>query len=292
MLARAGGCARVPASRVALVLQVLHLSPHPDDELIGAPATLMALRDAGATITNFACSLGSDPRRRRLELTSACARARFELLIADIDYFESARSLQAEVLLEPLIKKLGINDYDLIVAPSPHDGHPAHEMVGRIAVRIAEKYRRRLWLWGTWADLPLPNIVSEFSEERLEEILGCLALHRGELERNDYSQLIIGSSRANARLASERVFGFGAAGLESEFAEVCTEVLFDQGRALLGASRLLDPEAPLSQAESSRQFGFRVGRGSESRPGECFDISAWLYRDSLNQLLASPETSG
>jgi LmbE family N-acetylglucosaminyl deacetylase len=26
---------------------VLHLAPHPDDELIGAPATLMALRDAG-----------------------------------------------------------------------------------------------------------------------------------------------------------------------------------------------------------------------------------------------------
>ena len=34
---------------------LLHLSPHPDDELAGMPATLMALRDAGWRIVNLAC---------------------------------------------------------------------------------------------------------------------------------------------------------------------------------------------------------------------------------------------
>ncbi len=37
---------------------VLHVSPHPDDELIGAPAALMALRDAGEPVAVLA--LGPD----------------------------------------------------------------------------------------------------------------------------------------------------------------------------------------------------------------------------------------
>ena len=48
-------------------MRVLHISPHPDDELVGAPATLMALRDAGHEVTNLALSLGrpEDHDRRR-----------------------------------------------------------------------------------------------------------------------------------------------------------------------------------------------------------------------------------
>src|SRR4051794_21331955 len=61
----------------------LHVSPHPDDELIGAPATLMALRDASWRIVNLACSLGraADRERRRAELQEACRRAGFELIV-------------------------------------------------------------------------------------------------------------------------------------------------------------------------------------------------------------------
>ena len=39
---------------------VLAVSPHPDDELLGAGATLMALRDAGWRVINLAASLGRE----------------------------------------------------------------------------------------------------------------------------------------------------------------------------------------------------------------------------------------
>jgi len=60
---------------------VLHVAPHPDDELIGAPATLMALRDAGWTIVNLAYGLGRSNQRsrREVELREACRLAGFEL---------------------------------------------------------------------------------------------------------------------------------------------------------------------------------------------------------------------
>ena len=64
---------------------VLHLSPHPDDEIAGAPATLMALRDAGWRVVNVACGLGrpAQHQRRRAEVEEACRRAGFELLVCD-----------------------------------------------------------------------------------------------------------------------------------------------------------------------------------------------------------------
>ena len=49
---------------------ILHLSPHPDDEIAGAPATLMALREAGWRVVNVACGLGrpAQHQRRRAEV--------------------------------------------------------------------------------------------------------------------------------------------------------------------------------------------------------------------------------
>jgi LmbE family N-acetylglucosaminyl deacetylase len=70
----------MPGTRV-----VLHVAPHPDDELLGAPAHLMALRDAGWRVVNVAVSLGrpGDRVRRRAEVGEACRRAGFELVVLD-----------------------------------------------------------------------------------------------------------------------------------------------------------------------------------------------------------------
>ena len=57
------------------MLTVLHLSPHPDDEVLGAGATLLGLRDAGHRVINLACSLGRpEQQERRMVL--------FEILVA------------------------------------------------------------------------------------------------------------------------------------------------------------------------------------------------------------------
>ena len=67
------------------MLTVLHLSPHPDDEVLGAGATLLGLREAGHRVINLACSLGrpEQQERRRAEVTEACRRAGFELIVHD-----------------------------------------------------------------------------------------------------------------------------------------------------------------------------------------------------------------
>ena len=137
---------------------VLHASPHPDDELVGAPATLMALRDAGHEILNVACSLA--------ELERACERARFELVVLE---GEDALGERLRALCEE-------RSAGLVVGPSPHDRHPFHESVGRALVAAAPE---RLWLWGLWGELPFPTTIVEYGERRLEE-----KKRRSDVKRN------------------------------------------------------------------------------------------------------------
>jgi LmbE family N-acetylglucosaminyl deacetylase len=219
---------------------VLHASPHPDDELIGAPATLMALRDAGHEIVNLACSLGrpEDESTRRAELEEACRRARFELAEGD---------------LETLLRERPV---DLVVGPSPHDRHPLHESIGRALVAALEAGSGpdRLWLWGLWGALPFPTTVVEYDESRLEEIQHALEAHRSQLARNDYRRLVAGRGMASTVLGGELVFGFGQPGLAGLYAELTTEVVRVKSGWRLGASRTLDPLDPFPEP-TEREIG-------------------------------------
>jgi LmbE family N-acetylglucosaminyl deacetylase len=183
----------------------LAVSPHPDDELLGAPATLMALRDAGWRIVNLVCSLGRQPQRsrRRADLEEACRAARFELTIPEAlpplghdDDLESG----GEALREVIAEAIDALAPPVIVAPSPHDCHHAHEVVGR-ALRDAveaDTAARNVMFWGLWGDLPVPNVLIPFGAARLGEIERALAAHRGELERNRYDRLLAGRATAQA----------------------------------------------------------------------------------------------
>jgi hypothetical protein len=268
--------------------RVLHLAPHPDDELIGAPATLMALRDGGWRVVNLACSLGalSQKERRERELRDACSRARFEVRVADTIDSDSELSASVRAAIEDL-------EPALVVAPSPHDAHPGHEAVGRAAVAACESRGLepalcpRLWLWGLWADLPFPTLAVAFGQSRMDEIFACLDAHSGELERNDYRRLVHGRAEMNSSLGPERVFGFGssaAPGSGGGYVELVTELLPESGTWRLGARRWLDPADPLGEGRDGSST--RAGAAEPDAhtlldpPSPAGTISDWLHRRS------------
>ena len=242
---------------------VLHFSPHPDDELIAAPATLMALRDAGWRIINVACSLGraGQRRRRETELREACHRAGFELCVPKrpVPISPSGDSLATQVELTDLAGEVLARVAPAIVlSPGPGDLHRSHQVVFR-AVRdaIAERgpAAPRWWMWALWGSLPQPTLGTAFGQERLEEALAALAAYEGELARNDYRRLVRARAEMSAVLAPELLFGFGsAARSEAGYVELLTEVALSEARWLLGRPRWLDIEAPLcdpSQVEAT-----------------------------------------
>jgi LmbE family N-acetylglucosaminyl deacetylase len=221
----------------------LHLSPHPDDELIGAPATLMALRDAGWRVVNLACGLGSRPDqrgRRERELREACRLAGLELVLADADPRQGIEAAIEEI--DPVV----------VLSPGPGDRHPAHKQVASLAREALEargKTAPRWWMWALWGSLERPNLATAFDAARLREIQGALSAHRQELRRNDYRRLVRGRSEAAACLAPELLFGFGSEGeRRPEFAEMLCEVVRADESWLLGSARWLDPRSPLPPA--------------------------------------------
>ena len=237
---------------------VLHASPHPDDELVGAPATLMALRDAGHEVVNVACSLGrsEDAAQRGAELEEACRRAGFEPPVVLDDALSSVprepgpvRDEAERRLADELRRLCDERSPDLVVGPSPHDRHPGHELVGRALVSALEvgPGPERLWMWGLWGELPFPTTIVEYGEQRLEEILHALEAHESQLARNDYRRLVAGRGSAEAVLAAELAFGFGGDGLDGPYVEATTEAVRGASGWRLGAARRLDTSDPFPE---------------------------------------------
>jgi len=231
----------------------LQLSPHPDDELIGAPATLLLLRDAGFTVVNLALSLGrrEDRSRRQAELAEACQRVGFELRIAQpmaaISHSDDLREAEERLVdvIEAFVDSL---KPAIVLSPSPHDGPRGHEVVGRAARRVLPGRQLRWWIWGTMAEVPLPNLITLFGTEQLDEILSALSAHTGEIKRNDYRALVRGRGEANLVRAPEVVFAFGSQGIAGQFAELLTEAVPFGTTFRLGSPRVLTSENLLAAA--------------------------------------------
>ncbi len=216
----------------------------------------MTLRDAGWRVVNVACSLGRPGQhaRREAELREACSLAGFELRVppkpvsisSDCDPVVAREEL-AEIAIEA-IEEL---EPQVVVSPGPSDRHPGHLLVAQ-AVRdvLAARgpARPRWWMWALWGSLPQPTLGTLFDERRLEEVLTALAAHRGEVARNDYRRFVKARAEMNAALATELLFGFGAAApVGVEYVELLTEVALVAGRWLLGRPRWLDAAAPLCE---------------------------------------------
>jgi LmbE family N-acetylglucosaminyl deacetylase len=250
-------------------LTVLHLAPHPDDEAIGAPATLRGLGDGGHRVVNLACGLGrpAQATRRRKEVELACRRARWELrfhdpplsLHRDDEGPQDELRARAQEQLAATTRQLAEDEQvDIVVAPSPHDGHPEHEVVGRAARDAVLGLERPpcLWLWGLWADLPFPTLYSGFGRRRLWRALRVLSAHEGELARNDYRTLVRGRAAANRVLGSERIFGFATETRAHRYAELLTEIVVRDGTFWTGVPRELDPQSPLPSADSGTRIAW------------------------------------
>jgi len=214
----------------------------------------MALRDAGHEVVNLALSLGrpADHDRRRAEVEEACRRARFGLVITEPPIAMSATDDRADAE-ERARWQIGMaldgaDPPGLIVGPTPHDVHHAHELTGRAIrdVLAAREAPPAWWMWAIWGDLPFPTVVTTFDDASAHEIAEALSAHEGEMARADHRVHVDARSRLTAVTAAEKVFGFGAPALAATRAEVITEVKWRDGAWVLGAPRALDAVSPLA----------------------------------------------
>lgn len=251
---------------------VLHVAPHPDDESIGAPCTLLRLADSGARVVVVACGLGRPAHhdRRRRELAAACASGGLNLVVREPPVALGSRDdlPAAERILIPWISEL-IDEHraDLVIGPHLHDIHPAHEAVAR-AVREAIRGSSRPPVWWShaiWSDLRHPTLVVPHQPDVVERAVTMLSCHEGEVARNDYVDMVRAAGRLAAIRGVERVLGFGSRALpDARHAELLTEVGLIGGRWLFGVPRVTaTPSLPIEWGADAARL---VDGSSASRP--------------------------
>jgi LmbE family N-acetylglucosaminyl deacetylase len=246
---------------------VLAVSPHPDDELIPVGGTLLTLSDAGCRVVNLACSLGRPTQhvRREGELRAACARAGFDLDIADPpiamsrgDDLTVAQSRTTDLVADRLRRYRP----QVVLAPGPTDAHHAHEVVSR-AVREAVGSVGApvtVWWWELWGYLHRATLLVDV-ERVLDRTCEALELHAGEVARNDYVGLVRARASVAAVLGPERVFGFGTQGLSYAAAEVLSETVFDGAAWRFAEPRTLEASRPSVSASGTDDASwFLAGR--------------------------------
>lgn len=268
--------ASTPPEEPSLEQVVVHLSPHPDDETLGCGATLASLRDTGWTIVNIACSLGhpEDHDRRRAELAEATRRLGIENQVVEppthLDDGAVFDVLAGQV--EAVLRELRPS---ILVSPQPHDAHPHHELVGRVAMESMAKLASppAWWMWGLWADLPMPTVYVPYGEERLAELMHVLSAYGGEIARNDYARLLPARATSQAVLGAERVFGFGSETAHPDpYADLLTEAHRVKDTWLLGTPRILDSAQP------------------HAEPG-VEPLTWWLTAPSVTELHSNPRVA-
>ena len=259
--------AQQPA-RPAAVLAVI---PHPDDEVLGAGGALWAARAAGRPATVLAVSLGrdGDQPRRRAELERSCHVLDVELIVLEPPLAISAADRRArpdalersqERLTEELASLLAParrqappepHSLPLVIAPSVHDRHPAHELVGR-AVRDALERAAApasVWWWQLWG-AGGPQTTAVVLDDAEPELLRALGCHAGELQRNRYGEYLSCRLRVDAVLGAELLFGFGTRGWSWTCAALYCETLLTASGWCFAEPRVIKPAARFGAGEA------------------------------------------
>ena len=133
----------------------------------------------------------------------------------------------------------------IVVAPSVHDAHHAHELCGQ-AVRDAVEEAgapRAVWWWRLWGQGGPPTLIVD-CEDAMPVLRAALAAHAGEVQRNRYLELLEAEAQADAVRGSEQVFGFGSHALDTRAARVFCETLWDRGQWRFGEPRVFGDTHP------------------------------------------------
>lgn len=244
-----GGASALVGGQWQGMTTFLSIAPHPDDEVVATGPVSLDLLLHGHAV-HVACVTGGDDAAAREELLAAAQAGGWCLHLPDNPPVLGSRTDMRAV--EPRIREVVSQLLDevnpeVLLAPSPLDRHPAHAVVGRVVAQLARsRVGLRWWAWSIWGQLPVPTLLHPFGAHVLGATLRAHAAHVGQIQRNDYREMLIGSASSAAVLGPEQVFGLGS-GLAgtTPYATLFSEVVAVDGAWVQGLPRVLDAADPI-----------------------------------------------
>lgn len=177
--------------------RVLLVSPHPDDEVIGAAGLLVELQAQEVPVCLVAVTDGEASHSRSSNVTPSRLRSRrdierraaLEVLDVTVDLVrlglpDGAVRDEGALLTDALCALA--DESTVVIAPWRHDGHPDHEAAGSAAARASERTGAVLWEVPIWAKVTAAAtgarppgrsalVLSAVMQRRKREAIACYA---------------------------------------------------------------------------------------------------------------------
>lgn len=150
--------ARLPPFRFPPVRRLVVVSPHPDDETLGAGGLIATAdaRDLGVLVVSVTDGEAASPRPnlalvRRQEMQAAladlCPRGRYDVVRLGVPDGQVA---DREADVRRLVRR-AIRPTDLVVSTLADDGHPDHESTARATIEAASSAGAAVRTVPVWA---------------------------------------------------------------------------------------------------------------------------------------------
>lgn len=229
-----GGFAPAPQPPIAPgAPKALFFAPHPDDESIGGGLALRLLRQANWNIINVAVTLGSLEERkvsRLAELRGSCDYLAFGLELPEPHGLDNVRAATRTSdssnwarMVSIIVSLLEKHRPAAIFFPHQLDWNSTHVGVHLLvtdalqAARGLECYLVETEFWG---ELAKPNLLVEYAQAEVADLVAATSFHAGEVQRNPYHLLIPAWMQDAVRRGAERVGGQGRPAPSFVFAQL------------------------------------------------------------------------
>ncbi len=241
-----GGYAPVPRPALASdAPKALFFAPHPDDETIQGGLALRLLREDSWNIINVAVTQGSKKERqgeRLQELKEACNYLGFGLLQTAPSGLEKVTPKTRDIdsaLWSSMVKVIA----DILAAQKPKaiffphvlDWNGTHIGVHFLvmdALKTLPGFGCHLVETEFWGQMSAPNLMVEYSENDVTDLVTATSFHVGEVKRNPYHLLIPSWMQDNVRRGSELVGGQGQAAPDFMFGQLYRLSKWSDGKVI------------------------------------------------------------
>jgi N-acetylglucosamine malate deacetylase 1 len=213
--------------------KALYFAPHPDDETISGGLALRLMREGGWNVLDVAVTQGSKKERqaeRLQELKSACDYLGFGLIQTAPNGLEKVTPATREKdgalwsSMVQVIRKILVEQKPrAIFYPHVLDWNGTHIGVHYLvtdALKAEPAIDCNVVETEFWGQMSAPNLMVEYSQEDVSDLIAATSFHVGEVQRNPYHLLIPAWMQDNVRRGAELVGGQGGNAPQFAFAQL------------------------------------------------------------------------
>lgn len=180
---------------------VLIVSPHPDDDVIGAGGTMCLLAEKGFALFSLYITHGASPAFKQaiIETRQREALEALKVVGAAAAIFLNLSRTEVATSVREIVTVLRLLAPVAVYLPSPFERHGTHRAVTRATLKALKKSKGccpELWgysVWGTLSGLPGTKVVD--ISRAVDAKMKAIRKHKSQISYKNYDEAILARNR-------------------------------------------------------------------------------------------------